>query len=110
MSNRLPIDDEHVEIHRYPGNLKVIKNDIDQLEKFTKKQLDVFTKKLNQWISLKDKLPLNDQWVDVWIDTGHMPRRICDVKFINGEFVNPQNNEKYSNVSYWMESPIPPYE
>ena len=64
-----------------------------------------------EWISVKDKFPENDTWVDIWDGE----QRIPDVKFRDNDFLfhvlDHQGDFSHFEVlslTHWMLQPKPP--
>jgi len=62
----------------------------------------------NKWISVKDKLPENNQTVLVWFCCLYAEYRIC-FYFKNSFYHNSISDKNLSKyITYWMPLPEPP--
>lgn len=67
-------------------------------------------KQESKWISVEDRLPEKDVFVDVLLrsrDNPNYEKRVADVSFISGEF-KVQTFFDHEYVSHWMPLPLPP--
>lgn len=74
------------------------------------KQAKRHTLKSNNWISVNDRLPENEQIILIYSNFWIEKTRICTSQFIDGRFLTYPSFQETVNVTHWQPLPNPPME